>query len=220
MRLQLRRGRNGLRTACGIVVFRVRHAIAIAVRPAVVAAIGEDVDLLRRQVLVVRGKVVPLVLRRPERPRGRLDREPDRVSQPGGIHPLPRSVLVEPQHCRSIGSTARRTGCTSSRPRRTSRCRHRRRSCASSARRRRNTGSRRRGFPSRAHPRRARRARHRPSPPRRAHPCERRGRAAARAPSRRRRCCPPHRRCSRRGGARCAPCRAGSRTPRHPARGP
>ena len=89
---------DGFRAARCIVVLRIRDAIPIAVWPAVVSTIADDVDLLGRQILMIGRKIVALVLRRPECSGLRIHCESYGVPEAHRIHSLARSVLVEPEH--------------------------------------------------------------------------------------------------------------------------
>ena len=101
LHLQRRGGRGG--AARRVVVLRVRRAIAVAVRPPVIAAIGEDVDLFWWKVLVVGSEVVALVLRRPQLASHRMHREPNSIAKAGREYTLSRPILVEAQHRGAVG---------------------------------------------------------------------------------------------------------------------
>ncbi len=102
MCLQLDPGRN-----CNAATLRrsaevgIGNAIAVAVRPAEVAAADtEIVDLVRRQVVA---KPIAAVVGRLDRARPFVERQPHRVPQATGEDVLPGTILVHLGNCRSPG---------------------------------------------------------------------------------------------------------------------
>src|SRR5713226_3511303 len=70
---------------------RIRDAVGDAVRPAVVFALPDDVDLVRRRVVA---EPVPAVVGAPEFFRHRVPRDPDRVSKSAGENILAAAVGI------------------------------------------------------------------------------------------------------------------------------
>src|SRR6267143_4403831 len=95
-RVRLDRDRRGLDVrAVSRSVLGIGFAGEIALGPAVIAAVLDDVDVLRRKVIA---QVVAVVIPAPKLARFRIERDADRVAQPLGKHVAARSMKVQLRH--------------------------------------------------------------------------------------------------------------------------
>src|SRR6267143_223282 len=95
-RMRLHRDRRGLDVrAVSRSVLGIGLAGEIALGPAVVAAVFDDVDVLRGKVIA---QVVAVVVAAPQLTGGGIERDTDRVAQPFGEYAAARTIPIELRH--------------------------------------------------------------------------------------------------------------------------